>query len=208
MAFNLTGNLLGGPIAADLLKSMQSAINTTANPTLLQVYPTLLVLSAHYNTQLGLLAALDIEFTPGAEDIAWRTRIPNLAAVLAFELHKVGGVGGVGLPPSYYVRAVFQDGPGEGYRTLPLACSNRKDGSVAAQVVGTCFFSIQHVPCFHCLHGHNRARGVHVGRVSSTAAVGGDSHGAPVVCCLQQQQHDGLPVGCTPTREYLINRRR
>lgn len=133
MAFNLTGNLLGGPIAADLLKSMQSAINTTSDRSLLQVYPTLLVLSTHYNTQLGLLAALDIENSPGAEDIAWRTRIPNLASVLAFELHRIGALG---LPPSYYVRAVFQDGPAGDYQTLPLACSTRKDGIVATQVLG------------------------------------------------------------------------
>lgn len=155
MAVNLTGNLLGGPIAADMLKNMQSAINTTANPALLQVYPTLLVLSAHYNTQLGLLAALDIESV--AEDIAWRTRIPSLASVLAFELHKAG------VPPSYYVRAVFQDGAGEAYKTMPLACSARKDGSVAEQVLGTkrCCVIIQPTPrpC-HVLQGRERVHGM------------------------------------------------
>lgn len=152
MAFNLTGNLLGGPVAADLLKSMQSAINTTSDPTLLQVYPTLLVMSSHYNTQLGLLAALDIESSPGAEDIPWRTQIPSLASVLAFELHKLGGTG---LPASYYVRAVYQDGPGEAYKTLPLTCSTQKDGSVAAQVLGMMYCV---TVCYYGCASQGRAR--------------------------------------------------
>ncbi len=34
MTRNLTGNLLGGPVAADLQRAMQVAVNTTSSPSL------------------------------------------------------------------------------------------------------------------------------------------------------------------------------
>ncbi len=105
-----------------------------------QVYQQLIVLSAHYNTQLSLLAALDIESTPDADlDIPWLSSIPQLASVLTFELHQQGdqeGQGGLGLPASYYVRAVVQDGPDAPYVVIPLPCSAESDARVAELVLG------------------------------------------------------------------------
>jgi hypothetical protein len=51
------------------------------------------VVSSHYNTQLGLLAALEVDMSPAAPAVAWLTKIPALAAVLAFELHMDPAIG-------------------------------------------------------------------------------------------------------------------
>jgi hypothetical protein len=53
----------------------------------MQVYYKLLSVSSHYNTQLGLLAALGVDQVPNS-DLVWLKKIPATAAVLALELHK------------------------------------------------------------------------------------------------------------------------
>lgn len=47
----------------------------------------LLVMSGHYNTQLGLLAALELDRYQGSARVPWFTSIPSFAATLSLELH-------------------------------------------------------------------------------------------------------------------------
>ncbi len=70
----------------------------------LQNFLKLLLVSSHYNTQLGLLAALEVDKSPAAPAVAWLARIPALAAVLAFELHRAPASG------AWAVRLVAQVG--------------------------------------------------------------------------------------------------
>lgn len=88
----------------------------------MQGYYRLLTVSSHYNTQLGLLSALQ----SGAKqqtDYLWKKKIPALAAVLVFELHAdpnaVAAAAGGKAKDSwggFAVRAVFQDGPKATYK--------------------------------------------------------------------------------------------
>jgi hypothetical protein len=57
-----------------------------------QSFYKLLLVSSHYNTQLGLLSALGVDRQPAAAAaVPWLARIPSLAALLALELHRDPG---------------------------------------------------------------------------------------------------------------------
>jgi hypothetical protein len=133
MASALTGPLLGAPLLADLSSRLAIAAacaNATASP-----YARLVLTSAHYNTQLGLLSALNMDSLPAARAAAvpWLTRIPALASVLAFELHRVSG-GGSNASAAHAVRAVVQDGPAANYTALPLPCESDAGAALAGEV--------------------------------------------------------------------------
>jgi hypothetical protein len=68
---SLTTNLLSGPLLADLLSYLGGAAAATAGKLIPPVFYKLVHVSAHYNTQLGLLGALAIDQLPAAADVAW-----------------------------------------------------------------------------------------------------------------------------------------
>ena len=82
--------------------------------------------AAHYNTILGLLAALQAD---GNDASLWPIpSIPALASLLNFELHKISS--------SFYVRAVYQNGPDEEYGAIDLPCNS--SSATAAVGSGAC----------------------------------------------------------------------
>lgn len=140
----LASNLLGGAILADLLARVEAAAaaggSASASIGGAGGYYRLLTTSAHYNTQLGLLSALQAgasadgggdgtTTTMQQTDYPWRHKIPALAAVLAFELHRATTDGG-----EFVVRTVAQDGPSAAYSVIPLPCAVA--GDAAEQVAG------------------------------------------------------------------------
>lgn len=103
------------------------------HPRLQAPYFKLVSVSSHYNTQLGVLAALQAAVPPSQRSShAWQAAIPSLAAVLAFELHRDGASGG------YVVRAVAHDSPQAGYVVLPLPCARAGDAAEALAGPGSC----------------------------------------------------------------------
>lgn len=96
------------------------------------LYYKLLTVSSHYNTQLGLLSALQ-SVVPAAQrtQYQWLSKIPSLAAVLVLELHASSS-------GQLVVRAVYQDGPKAAYRTLPLPCAEAGDAAEAVAGPGAC----------------------------------------------------------------------
>lgn len=142
MSSDLVGPLFGGPILSDLSDRMDSAVQAYSRTFVSGAYsplgPTssferLVILSGHYNVQLGILAALGLDTFYNAsrevEPMPWITvsqigftgSIPSPAAVLAFELHQDHS------GYRHAVRAVFQDGPGtdtspKNYTAIPLPC--------------------------------------------------------------------------------------
>ncbi|KAG2435149.1 hypothetical protein HXX76_007234 [Chlamydomonas incerta] len=152
MQTGLTRNLLGGPLLADLTASLADAVAAAANGS--QLYYKLVSLSGHYNTQLGLLAALGLDAAagPAAAAFVWyRPSLPRLAAVLAFELHAVaatadgssnsssssGSSSGSSTTTMYVVRAVAQDGPSAAYVTVPLPCASGAAAAALAAAVNS-----------------------------------------------------------------------
>lgn len=112
---------------------------------LLQGYYRLLTVSSHYNTQLGLLAALGLNTNSAAADFVWLNKIPSLAAVLVFEVHRavttaqqsltdIAGSSSAG----YFVRAVAQDGPKARYVVVPLPCATAGDAAEQLLGAGSC----------------------------------------------------------------------
>ena len=71
MASNLTGNLLGGPLLADLLARLSAAEVALASASIPQLYYKLLHVSGHYNSLLGVLGALALDRSPAAANITW-----------------------------------------------------------------------------------------------------------------------------------------
>lgn len=71
MRSNLTGNLLGGALLADLLEFLDKAVTVISANVLPNIYYKLVHLSGHYNTQLGVLGALEIDQDPAAADVTW-----------------------------------------------------------------------------------------------------------------------------------------
>ena len=128
MAFELTGPLLGGPVLTDALTrmlSLSAGAPLGAN--------RLVVVSGHYNTQLGVLSALYLDGLPSAQAVVpWLTRIPATAAVLAFELYLRDGGNGT----AYAVRLVAQDGPAANYTVLPMPCASVAGAAIAGD--GAC----------------------------------------------------------------------
>lgn len=88
----------------------------------MQVYYKVRHVSAHYNTQLGLLSALGLDTFAPAAATPWLRKLPSLAALMAFELH-LGSAG------ELEVRLVMQDGPAAEYQTIPLPCSDGSEGT-------------------------------------------------------------------------------
>jgi hypothetical protein len=97
-------------------------------------YYKLKATSSHYNTQLGVLSTLQAGVPPAQRtQHPWTTKIPSLAAVLVFELHR-----GPAADQALWVRAVFQDGPQTQYQVLPLPCAVAGDAAEAAGGPGSC----------------------------------------------------------------------
>ncbi|GIL62620.1 hypothetical protein Vafri_16819 [Volvox africanus] len=140
MRSNLTGNLLGGVALADLTNYFRLAATASSNG--LQAFYRLLSLSGHYNTQLGLIAALDLDTWTPAQGFSWLRSLPKLAAVMVFELHAIDAAA-VTLPegswPSFFVRLVYQDGPAASYGTVPLPCMST--AAAVALSPGACTLS-------------------------------------------------------------------
>lgn len=132
MAPALAGNLLGGAIVGDLLGRLEAAERGSSGG---QHY-RLLSVSSHYNTQLGVLAALqrdEGEQEPHVVDHLWRDRIPALASVLAFELHGSSGGGQL-----LAVRVVAQNGPAAAWVVVPLPCAQQGDAAEQLAGPGAC----------------------------------------------------------------------
>lgn len=95
-------------------------------------YYKLRTVSSHYNTQLGVLSALQAA-VPASQrtQYPWTTKIPSMAAVLVFELHRA---------PSgqLLVRAVYQDGSKAQYKVLPMPCAVPGDAAEAVAGTGSC----------------------------------------------------------------------
>lgn len=88
----------------------------------------LLTVSSHYNTQLGLLSALQASVPANQRtQYLWMSKIPALASVLVFELHK-------GSNGQMAVRVVYQNGPKAQFMVLPLPCA--ETGDVAEVIAG------------------------------------------------------------------------
>lgn len=145
MASALTGPLLGGPLLADIISRMGVAaaaygVGGTAyaaaydnSTSLTSALPRLLLVSAHYNVLMGLLAALRLDALLAPADAAavtWLTAMPAAAAVLTFELHADAASGVLA------VRAVAQDGPATNYTIVPLPCTSAAGAAVAG--AGAC----------------------------------------------------------------------
>jgi hypothetical protein len=125
MASALTGQLLGGPLLADLAARM-AVVTAQSNLTAVR----LVLLSAHYNTQLGILSALGVDGLPAAAAarVPWLTRLPATASMLAFELRRSRDGG------AHAVRAVLQDGPAANYTAMPLPCASDAGAALAGEV--------------------------------------------------------------------------
>lgn len=92
----------------------------------------LLTVSSHYNTQLGVVSALQAGAQPHARtQYPWLTKIPALASVLVFELHSSSD-------GQLFVRVVYQDGPRAPYRVLPLPCAQAGDAAEGFTGPGSC----------------------------------------------------------------------
>ena len=135
MAPSLAGGLLGGAVVGDLLSRAAGAEAGARSGAGAGGYYRLLTVSAHYNTQLGVLSALQAGAEAAGQrqtSYAWRDRIPALAAVLAFELHhdRNGDL--------FAVRAVAQDGPAAPYAALPLPCAQGGDAAERLAGPGAC----------------------------------------------------------------------
>ena len=118
---------------------------TYSNETAEALVPRLVVLSAHYNSQLGVLGALQLDtlLTPKqTAAVPWLTTassqgaIPSAAAVLVFELHRAGPPVPASDPAAYAVRAVLQNGPAAKYTTVPLPCATAAAEALAGN--GSC----------------------------------------------------------------------
>lgn len=143
MRSNLTNSYLGGVALADVVAKLQGAAAASANSneTTAPPYYRLLSLSGHYNTQLGVLAALRLDLNPASvASIPWFSNIPRLAAVMVFELHYFDTPGSQGQQPGrvYYVRLVAQDGPAANYTTVPLPCTPADSAALPAGMAGAC----------------------------------------------------------------------
>ena len=141
MASALTGPLLGGPVLADVAGRLAAAGDAYAAASggayaasydnasaLAPAVPRLLLLSAHYNVLMSLLAALrlDVLLAPAdAATVPWLTAMPAAAAVLVFELHADASSGALA------VRAVAQDGPAANYSIVPMPCASAAASAVA-----------------------------------------------------------------------------
>jgi len=110
---SLAGNLLGGPLLQELSNRIAAAVAAASAGSLLTSYTRLMLMSGHYNSQLALLAALNVTLPS----------MPATASLLAFELHRSGA--------QLAVRCVMQDGPEAQYAALPLPCA-----SPAGEAVG------------------------------------------------------------------------
>ena len=133
------------PVPSSLTrKAVNRFLSFLCPPNQPQLYYKLVSLSGHYNTQLGLLAALGLEAGagPAAAAFVWyRPSLPKLAAVLAFELHYAPATAGSGGSSNssdsrmYVVRAVAQDGPSASYVTVPLPCASAAAAAALAAAV-------------------------------------------------------------------------
>jgi hypothetical protein len=159
MRSDLVGPLAGGPVLRDLAGRISAATSAQQGgpaagaaysaQASIATYPRLVVVSAHYNVQLGVLAALKADQAPGltrdrALALGWVTRadlnatgtIPAAAAALVFELHRSRAGDG------YAVRAVMQDGPGpaaaspKAYAALALPCASAAGAALGGE--GAC----------------------------------------------------------------------
>lgn len=101
----------------------------------MQGYYRLLSVSSHYNTQLGLLSAL--QAGNKQTTYPWQSKIPSLAAVLVFEIHTSNATTQPTLD-SFAVRAVYQDGPTAQYAVLQLPCGESGDAAEALVGPGSC----------------------------------------------------------------------
>jgi len=144
MRSDLTSNLLGGLLVGDVLKRLKYAeVDVTEG----RQYQRLLLVAGHYNTQLGLLAALKIDQLPEKErnNVLWLQKAPEFAAFMAFELHATPltrqppGVTAVSQQSrSFAVRLVAQDGADAQYTTIPLPCANQGDAAEQLAGAGAC----------------------------------------------------------------------
>jgi hypothetical protein len=92
----------------------------------------LLTVSSHYNTQLGVVSALQAGAQPDARtQYPLLTKIPALASVLIFELHSSSN-------GQLFVRVVYQDGPRAPYKVLPLPCAKAGDAAEGFTGPGSC----------------------------------------------------------------------
>lgn len=128
MRSSLAGNRLGGGLVADMLGHIEKAVKS--NQVGLPHYKLLGVVG-HYNTQLGLLAALKADQVEEEEVVVpWLTqKIPSPSAILTFELHTndtqdTNNAKNTNTNTNTYaIRAVLQDGAGKNYQPVPLPCS-------------------------------------------------------------------------------------
>lgn len=127
MRSNLTGNGLGGGLLGDLIARLQAASEHLREGKAAGFY-RLLLTSAHYNTQLALLAAMGLDTALTSRQLPWLGNLPATSSVLLFELHQGGPMTGGALA----VRMVIQDGPSKPYVPVPLPCAAGEGGDPGA----------------------------------------------------------------------------
>ncbi|GAX74513.1 hypothetical protein CEUSTIGMA_g1962.t1 [Chlamydomonas eustigma] len=173
MRSTFTGSLLGGVILTQLYQYTLATLSTMLNgrqggsaqqanatsPGL--SYYQLIINSAHYNTQLGLMGAMGLDVYPQAVEAlataypggSWLAtgiypspngvipKLPTLAAVMVWELFVPSVIGNGTTPYAWSgdlselaMRLVIQDGPDKNYTVVPMPCS--ANGDAAAQLAG------------------------------------------------------------------------
>jgi hypothetical protein len=153
------GALFAGPILSDLSARIDAAteahmvvgsnteLGANFDPT--TMFERLVIISSHYNVQLGVLSALEmdkymIKNPQSAPYVPWVTvpelnivgLVPSAAATLVFELH----ASSMNMS-AYAVRAVYQNGPGPAnnprkYAVIPLPCESAAGAAIAGK--GAC----------------------------------------------------------------------
>jgi hypothetical protein len=107
---------------------------TPQNKTQAHFY-RLLLTSGHYNTQLGLLAALQANRYLSPAQLPWLATIPATSSILVFELHHDV------TSHELAVRLVIQNGPKSDYVTVPLPqCAVAGDAAEQLAGPGACRF--------------------------------------------------------------------
>ena len=205
---SLAGNLLGGPLLADAVARLEAAAVAGAGARGGSSYYRLLLVSAHYNTQLAVLAALGLggtgdddgdsggEGAPGtaasAGGLPWVGRIPAPNSVLAFELHRGGGGGGASDGGGVLaVRLVAQDGPLAEYRTVPLPrCAGAGGGVLGAAAERVAGRGACELRAFVAAYG-----GAAIGDAGGWCRACGNTAMAACVAAAASRGNGGVPAG-------------
>jgi hypothetical protein len=165
-----------------------------------QAFQRLLVTAAHYNSQLGLAAALKLDrHAPAQRAVQWfdaaAGAIPALASVMAWELH-AGFDAAASSSAAFAVRLVVQDGSAAPYVTVPLPCARAGDSAEQLAGAGACAWeafvelaapaALREVGdwCAACANQETRACQLRQAQLLGYVPGGGDGSSAAAACGL------------------------